>query len=200
MNNNSSPLIKKASDFVVDFFNKNLPAWALYHSIEHTLDTVYGCGEIGAGSGFSGSELEAIIIAGWFHDTGYVLATSGHEEISCKIAEDFLRTNKSFNCDAEAVVKYIMATETTRQLNSLSEFVIRDADLISLGRNDFSEKNNLLKKEIEIRENKNISDKFWLERSIKFLESHMYYTDYARAKYGPGVEKNIELLKKQLEE
>ena len=199
MDINHSPIIKAVSDFVTDFFDKNLPGWALYHSIEHTLDTVYGSLEIGTGSGLSGSELEAIIIAGWFHDTGYVLATSGHEEISCKIALDFLGRNKSFNCDEETVVKCIMATETSRQLNSLSEFVIRDADLISLGRDDFFEKNNLLKREIEIREDKNISEKYWIERSINFLESHKYFSDYAIWKYGPGVQKNIELLKKQLE-
>lgn len=198
MNNNFSPAVKSSADFVTGFLNKNLPEWALYHSLDHTVDTVKGCIEIGAASGFGGLNLEMLVIAGWFHDTGYVLKTDDHEEISCEIAEDFLDKNRFPGCDVDIITKCIMATKTSNQLESLCEFVIRDADLISLGRDDYFYKNELLRREIELRDKVSIPEKNWLQRSIRFLEAHKYLTEYASRKYGAGAINNLRILKQQL--
>jgi len=144
---------------------------------------------------FLKTEIELLTIAAWFHDTGYAIKADGHEEISCEIAEKFLTKIDYPKDKTQDILTCIIATKTTRQPVTKLGFIIRDADLISIGRTDYFISNDLLKREIELRDNVRISDKSWLSRSIEFLASHEYFTRYARLKYGPQVVKNLESLR-----
>lgn len=193
--NNTNNLSEKASSYIKKLFNEKLPAWAVYHNLSHTIDTVNACENIGKQARLSGEELELLNIAAWFHDVGYLYQTEEHEEKSAEIALNFLRSN---NCDKKIikkVIECIKATNLTISAKNLLGFVICDADLISLGSIDYFEKNDLLKLETELREQRKIGDLAWLERSLSFLSSHTYYTDYAKKNYGPQLNENIKILK-----
>ena len=142
--------------------------------------------------------MEILIIAGWFHDTGYLFTVKNHEEKSVEIATEFLIMNNYPSDRITRVNNCIMATKISKDLNTVMEFVIRDADLISLGKNDFYEKNNLLKEEMELRGKKKISNEIWIKRSIKFLSSHSFLTEYAKNKFDNQLKENILMLKKEL--
>lgn len=196
--NKPTNLSEKASSYIKELFNEKLPTWAVYHNLSHTIDTVNASEEIGKLSGLSGEELELLNIAAWFHDAGYLYQAEEHEEKSVQIALGFLRSN---NCDENVIQKVtecIRATKLVISAKNLLEFVICDADLISLGCVDYFEKNELLKLETALREKRKIDDLAWLERSLKFLSSHKYYTDYVQKNYGPRLNENIKILKRKI--
>ena len=191
-------LLENISEYVTKLFKEKLPEWATYHDLWHTIETVKGCEEIGKGSGLLEENLEILKIAAWFHDTGYFFQANEHEEKSCEISSEFLATRNYREDKANKVNACIMATKISSIPKNLLESVICDADLISLGRPDYLEKNNLLKFEIELRENKKISELDWLKRSLNFLSTHKYYTKYACKNFEPQLKVNIKILEKMI--
>jgi predicted metal-dependent HD superfamily phosphohydrolase len=197
-NKKTDYLSENASLYIKELFKEKLPAWAVYHNLSHTIDTVNACEEIGNRSGLSKEELNLLNIAAWFHDAGYIYQAEEHEEKSADLASEFLRSK---NCEDNKIIKVIeciKATKVAISAKNLPEFVICDADLISLGSADYFKKNELLKLETALREKRKIDDLAWLERSLKFLSSHKYYTDYARENYGPQLTENIKILKRKI--
>ena len=189
--NNQDNLIEDISKHVTTLFKENLPDWAVYHNLSHTLDTVSACEEIGKGSGLLEGDLEILYISAWFHDTGYLFQANEHEAISSKLTLEFLNSRNYAKEKIEKVIACTMVTKISIKPKSLLECVICDADLISLGRSDYFEKNNLLKIEIEKRENRKISELEWLKRSLNFLSSHKYFTEYTRQNYNDRLYANI---------
>jgi len=196
--NNRNSLKESVSKYVTELFKEKLPDWALYHDIWHTVETVKGCEEIGSASFLSEEDLEILYVAAWFHDTGYVYQADGHEEKSVEITSEFLNTIDYPKEKITKVAKCIMATKISNHPNNLIESVICDADLISLGKDDYLQKNTLLKSEVEMRENKKISELEWLQRSLDFLLSHKYYTEYAHHHYDNQLKINIRNLEQVL--
>lgn len=194
--NNNKFIKGDVSNYVTEIFNKSLPSWAVYHNLAHTIETVQACEEIGNGSGLSENDMEALYISAWFHDVGYIYQADGHEEISSKIALEFLNERNYQKEIVDKVVKCIIATKVSNHPNNLVESVICDADLISLGTTDYLKKNNLLKTEMELREKKKITEGVWIRRSLNFLLSHRFYTDYVNKKYNNQLKINIQKLEK----
>jgi predicted metal-dependent HD superfamily phosphohydrolase len=187
-----------SSKYVSKCFEENLPEWAVYHNLQHTIETVNGCLEIGKGLNLKEEDLEILSIAAWFHDIGYIYVVDGHEEKSVEICTNFLKLNDYPADKISKVTNCILATKIINLPKNLFEFIICDSDLISLGRTDYFEKNDLLKLEIEMRSGKKISDEQWLRRSAKFLSSHSYYTEYAKLNFNVQLRENLLTLQKQI--
>lgn len=195
---NSKAIIEKTKKYVADIFETSLPNWAVYHNLQHTIDTVKGCKKIASGSKCSSAELEILIIAAWFHDTGYLESPKDHEKISAAICKSFLIKNKYAPENIESIIKCIIATKLNHNPQNMLEAIICDADLISLGQKKYHELNDLLKLEIELRENKKIDDFAWLKRSLKFLQSHKFHTGYAQVHFNSQLEKNVQDIQEQI--
>jgi predicted metal-dependent HD superfamily phosphohydrolase len=191
-------ILDKSSKFVSKIFEEKLPEWAVFHNLQHTIETVNGCLEIGKGSNLTEDDLEIVCIAAWFHDIGYIFNADGHEEKSVEICEKFLKSNDYPSNKISTVTDCILATKIINHPENLLEFIICDSDLISLGRTDYFEKNDLLKLEIEMRSGKKINDEQWLRRSAKFLSSHNYYTEYAKLNFNLQLRENFLTLQKQI--
>lgn len=193
-------IVENSSKYVNQLFNEKLPGWAVYHDLTHTIETVNACLEIGRASGLTDDDLEILCIAAWFHDTGYMFTVEGHEEKSSELASKFLRECDYPDVRIHSVIDCIMATKIMNIPKNLMEAIIRDSDLISLGNSEYLKKNDLLKKEIEMRENKTISEIAWLKRSLNFLSSHTYFTDYAKQNFNPQLKLNLKILQKKIDE
>lgn len=196
----TATILENSSNYVTQLFKDQQPIWAVYHDLLHTIETFNGCLEIGSGSGLSKDEVEIICISAWFHDTGYLFTVEEHEERSSEIALNFLEKNNYPGDKINTVINCILATKTTVAPQNLLESVICDSDLISLGKSDYFEKNDLLRVEMELRENIKISEFSWLERSLTFLSAHKFYTDYARLNFNPQLEINLKDLQKKIDE
>ena len=192
-------IIPKVNKFVNELFDQKSTIAALYHNFDHTLDVVANVKEIAKALNIHFDKTEVIIIAAWFHDTGYLFTPEEHEERSVHIATDFLKKNGYPAAKIKAVCGCIRATKVPQRPKNLIEKVMADADLLSLGKKDSIEKGELLRTEIENLSGKPMSEKAWVKQSITFFQGHHYHTSYAIQYYSENRERNLRALQLQLE-
>src|SRR6185503_12258207 len=88
-----SPILQKASDYVFNLLREKLPANHIYHNFQHSSDVVESTEEIAEAVDLSKEDTEIVMLAAWFHDTGFIEKDEGHEEKSKEIAGRFLKEN-----------------------------------------------------------------------------------------------------------
>jgi len=196
----TTEILTSASEYVGALLHEKLPPWSVYHNYEHTLEVVEACEEIGKASKLSKEEIEVALLAAWFHDTGHVEQSSGHEAKSVSIAEDFLREHLYPEAKIEAVSAAILATEVSARARNPVQMVLRDADILHAGRKDFFAKSQLLRMEEEKRNARVYADLDWLNLNLDFLARSEFLTAYARSEYGPRRTKNLLGLREQIRE
>ena len=91
------------------------------------------------------------------------------------------------------VTGMILATELPQTPLSEEEALLCDADLDSLGREDFIATSKALWQERKAC-GMDIPLQTWLENQLRFLTDHRYFTPAARALRDEGKRRNIELL------
>ncbi|MDP1676137.1 MAG: HD domain-containing protein [Bacteroidota bacterium] len=193
-----SEIVQISSTHVYNLFHNQNSDSALYHNYNHTLEVVSHTKEIATGMNLSLEELEIVLIAAMFHDTGYLQTREDHEELSASIAEQFLSKQHYSQENIKKVIGCIRATKVPQQPVTLLEKVICDADLLNLGKEDCIEKGEVLHKEIEHAIGKSIPEKDWLKQSINFFHEHSYHTDYVRKRYNKSRDENLKKLEEQL--
>lgn len=194
----TTTIAQQVEQFVTGLFRKELPAWAVYHSLEHTTNTVAASHRIAEGSRLSKRDLEIVTIASWFHDTGFVVTSNGHEERSAHIATEFLREQGYPPDGIEKISRCILATRMPQRPRNRLERIVCDADLASLGKSSFFRHNELLKNEIEERDGVTLDEIAWLRRSYRFLLTHRFHTRYGRNVLNKGRLTNLIRLRGQL--
>jgi hypothetical protein len=125
-----------------------------------------------------------VTIAAWFHDIAVWEGYNNHEERSALLAESFLKENKYDQESIREVKACISATELSKEPASLMEKIIKDADILHIGKKNFFKRNAELRQEWEKKKVVKAEDEKWLENDINFFENHPFYTNYARKKYG----------------
>jgi predicted metal-dependent HD superfamily phosphohydrolase len=191
-------ILNKTSKYVTNLLSEKLSKDMYYHSLAHTQEVVANAKEIGENSGLSSEEMELVLLAAWFHDTGFTNSYEGHENTSLRIAENFLSKNNYPSEKINKIINAIKITNLTFKPENLIENVIRDADLYYLGTTEFFNQYELLRKEWCIKLNKIYTEIEWLELNIDFFFSHVFYTEYANKKLSPQKEINLAKLKKIL--
>jgi predicted metal-dependent HD superfamily phosphohydrolase len=190
--------IEKAKEHVKNIFQEKYDKRSTYHSYEHTREVAEAAEKIGKESNLSDDELEAVIIAAWFHDTGYLLQHEDHEAYSVKVAEEFLRSANYPDEKIKRVAECILATRMDHIPANLMEEVIHDADYINLANPDNFKQSQLLKLESVNYGGSEPNEEEWLTSELKFLVNHRYYTAYARKKLEDKKADNIKKIKKKL--
>lgn len=191
-------LIEEISQYVEKLFKTHSPEF-LYHDLQHTKDVVSIVDHIADNSGIINEDKELLLIAAWFHDTGYHDDILYHEEKSVKIAEEYL--NKiNYPADKTDIIKsLILSTKMPQSPKTKLEEIICDADIAYIGKDDFINRIDLLRKEWEQTINKTFNDSDWLKKNINFIESNSFHTDYAKSNLGDTRKKNLHLLKQMAE-
>jgi predicted metal-dependent HD superfamily phosphohydrolase len=196
----SNSLVEKAASTVRSLLQRDLPAWSVYHGLSHTIETVHTCKELALDSALDAGDLEILLIAAWFHDTGYLEGAEGHEDRSVARATEFLRSNGGGEATIAKVVSAILSTRMPQSPGSLIEEILCDADVSHVGREDFLAKSELLRKEMEGRLGRSYEDGDWYRFNLAFLEKHSFHTTQARARLGVRRRENITLMKGKLEQ
>ena len=196
--NQGNGVVLKVSKFVNDLFDRKSTIAALYHNFDHTLDVVANVKEISKAMDLPHEKTEVIVIAAWFHDTGYLFTPVEHEERSIVIATDFLRKEGYPEQKIKVIAGCIRATKVPQQPKNLIEKVMSDADLLNLGKKDSVEMGEMLRAEIESMSGKTMREKDWIKQSITFFQGHHYHTSYADQKYSQSRNKNLKKLEERL--
>ena len=189
-------VVKKVENYVIELFVKKSVAENLYHSISHTKEVVNIAEKIGKSEGISISDMEIILIASWFHDTGHFHCCHGHEDQSSEYARAYLVNESYPEASIEKIVGCIKATRIPQQPKNKLEEIVCDADLHHLGQIDIEEKGKILRKEFELRGVKKLSDIDWLRTSLEFFKNHKFFTEYANREF--GLQKNLNQLKLEM--
>ena len=170
-----------------------LPQNLLYHDAAHTLDPVIGVAAMA--NRYSLLEKipehsrELVVAAALGHDLGYLEQYSKNEPIGARIVGE-IYPSLGYN-DKEISITQNLIIDTDISLkprDRLSE-ILRDADVDNLGREDFFEKSDRLRRELGID---SIID--WLQGNIKFLEGHRYFTASAQELRNARKEINYQAL------
>jgi len=190
-----SKFFKEVNSFVFDILKNKLSSKVVYHNYNHTLQVVKAANEIALAEKVKKSDLEIVLIAAWFHDTGYVEGYKNHEGESKKIAQDYLK-NKGFSSEKIAKVSVLIdATKMPQKPTNKIEEIICDADLCHLGTEDYTKNADLLRSEWEQLCNKELTDIEWLKENNRFFGEHKYFTNYAFTKLNS--QKTVNWLKVQ---
>ena len=197
MKNFSTPFIDEVKKFVIEFIADHFSEKICYHNIDHTLDVVLAAEIIGKKCNLTDSELEIVIIAAWFHDTGYYLGCEDHEITSAEIASRFLHARHKADHFIDTVTKCILATKVPQKPVNILEKVLCDADLYHLATEKFFEKSELLWREFSFKD-ENMTPQNWLNQSKKFVENHRYHTTFGNEELYPQLQKNLTLLKRKI--
>lgn len=192
-------LIEEISHYISNLFDKRLPASFLYHNIRHTNDVVNTASEIAERSGLNNGDIELLLIAAWFHDTGYIESIEYHEEKSAEMAEEYLSKINYPGGRISAVTRTILSTKIPQRPGNDIEKILCDADLAYMGSSDLLEKIQLLRKEWALTLNRTYTDHEWLKASMNFIESNSFHTEFARKKFEGKRKKNLALLQQMID-
>lgn len=187
-------IILEAEKFVTSYLNENLDPSFVYHNLAHTQRVVNKVKELTEESSLSDAEKQQLILAAWFHDTGFTKTIEGHEKESVAIASEFLKSHKVEDGTINAITQLIMATEMCHPPENDLEGIIRDADCAHLSSKNYGDYAALLRKEWELTLGKKVSKADWLQENIKFLTAHTFHTPAATSKWEGRKGKNLATL------
>jgi predicted metal-dependent HD superfamily phosphohydrolase len=191
-------LVLQAEQFVTHILEKELPPDFTYHNLEHTAIVVEGAMAIGKGENLGAEEMDILLIAAWFHDTGYVHTTVDHEVESVRIATTFLKQASAGDELIAGVTACILATKTDTLPKEKLHQVIRDADMFHLSKENYNDFAINLRKEWSSIHNKHYTDLEWNHLNLDFLTRHEFYTDYARKNLLESKEEVIKKIRKKI--
>jgi len=191
-------ILKMSEDYVKDLFEKKLSSDYTYHNLDHTIQVVDKIKLLAREENIGKEDTEDLLLAGWFHDLGYVSDCENHEQEGKKAIEDFLR-NQSFSEERISKIgELIMATDKFYKPKNHLEEIIKDADLYHLASDDYFTICENLRKEIKEVHHQKFSKLKWAELNITFFAKHQFYTKYAKENWQPEKEKNVERILKSI--
>ncbi|WP_114783903.1 Pycsar system effector family protein [Botryobacter ruber] len=185
-------IVLQAKEFVAALFKERLSRKLVYHNFKHTCDTVSEAQQLGEMHQLPENEMQDLLLAAWFHDTGYIKTYTGHEEESVRIATEWLERQLYPAERIELIAELIMATKHTNQPVGLLQEIIVDADLSNIGKNTFFATAELLRLEWEIFLDKFYSEREWAQFQMDFLLSTTFRTSEAQRRFAAQLGLNIQ--------
>jgi predicted metal-dependent HD superfamily phosphohydrolase len=193
-------ILQKAKDYVEILFKDKLSSVYFYHNFIHTTYTVNKAEEILNNTQISKEDQEKVLLALWFHDTGYIECAQNHEEEGVKIMKNFLQKEGYSENYINDITQLILATKITYEPQNILEKVVKDADCSHFASHDYNDISDALRKEWELTNVRCFSNDEWNEGNLEMLkEKHKFYTEYAKENWQPLKEKNIKKIEKKLE-
>lgn len=193
-------LIEQSEDFVSNLLKDKLSNLYSYHNFNHTFTVVNAVKELCKKEDVSSDDKEMLLVAAWFHDTGYIDGYENHEEESVKIATAFLKEKGQSDEFIATVSSLIMATVKEYVPKTHLEKIIKDADFAHLVGVEYETTCELLRIELKNTWKLDFSNVEWAKENLNFLmNKHRFYTDYALRKWQPLKEKNLLLVQKRFE-
>lgn len=185
---------QKAIEYIIARLRQELPDKLKYHSPEHTLSVIRAAEKLGERHGISLHEMQLLLTAAAYHDSGFLNIYRNHEEESCRIVEKLLPDFGFKKDDIEIIKGMIMATKVPQKPHTLLEKIICDADLVYLGGDNYDSISTTLHKELTLN-GIDLDEDQWLEMQINFLESHNYWTEYYLNRLAPNKKSVLDRLK-----
>ena len=187
-------ILKISEDYAKNLLKDKLSSAYTYHNLDHTIQVVDKIKILAKEENISPEDTENLILAGWFHDLGYVDDADNHEEESRKIASDFLKQHQFSEERIAKIGELILATDKFYKPKNHLEEIIKDADMYHLASDDYFRICENLRQEIKEVHHQKFSKLKWAELNITFFAKHQFYTKFAKENWQPEKEKNVEKI------
>ena len=194
----ASALVKEAQAYVVDLLAREVPPQLTYHSLRHTEAVVKECRTLATAASLSPDDTEALLLAAWFHDVGYLDVYDGHEFRSIERAAAWLTEHGAVAGRVQLVGELIKATHRNETPETELQKLLVDADMSNLAREDFRSSAELLRTEWELVLGQTHTSPGWAELQLNFMTSHKYLSDAGKERYRKDFKKNIDEQRDQL--
>ncbi len=190
-------LLKETEDYCISRFAELDPARYIYHNLIHTKEVVEACRILARNEELNQEDTELVMMAAWFHDIGYTQDYMHHEEVSNKIATEFL-SSRDLDPDRIGIIcGCIEATRIPQTPGNKLEEVLCDADMYHLTFTNFCERTVLLRLERNMFLKEQVSMLDFLKESVNFLKTP-YFTDYAKKMWTDLKTANLEEVNKKI--
>ncbi|MFD1063131.1 HD domain-containing protein [Winogradskyella litorisediminis] len=184
-------MIEKVEKYCVEILSgtkiKELP----FHNLEHTKEVVQNVKYLCAAMDIDSVETDLLIIAAWFHDTGFLKAYNGHEAQSKLIATAFLKEQNANESFIDEVCNCIDATKMPQSPTDRLSQILCDADIFHISTPHFFYRKLLLRREWEVFCNNQVSDLEWHQLNLEFLKKHHFRSDYGKQTLEIGKQENL---------
>lgn len=188
----------KTEHHVLKMLESGLEANLYYHSINHTKDVVKSVERLALLEGVTDEGLFLLKTAAIFHDAGFLESYDMNEPIGARMASEILPQYGYTEDHIQTIKELIYVTQIPHKPTNKLQEIICDADLDYLGREDFEEIADKLRRELKER-NIISSDKKWDEIQIAFLRQHKYFTKTAIELRQKIKENNIQIVLDRME-
>jgi predicted metal-dependent HD superfamily phosphohydrolase len=190
-------LVKAVSKYVEKLFQEYFNPRLSYHNIEHTRNVVRHVDEICKHYPLSDKDYQIVTIAAWFHDVGHLISGSyEHERKSVSSMKLFLMCSNMSETSIDKIAGCIISTKLPSHPENLLQMILCDADTYHLGTEEFWQSDIAIKKEVEMMMGGTIDG--WDEKTLFFLQSHHFFTDYCKNLLTQGKMDNIMRLSKKV--
>ncbi len=172
-----------------------------YHQYNHSIEVMERAMYLWEKEWLNKDDIEMLWLAGLFHDTGFIIQYDNNEYIWAKIAKNYLKTILYSEEKIKLIEEIILATAYDYKVpKNIYEEIIKDADLDNLWREDFFDKKDAVKKELELIRNIKIKDPDWNHGSLELLKDHKYFTKTQQKEREKQKLENRKVLEEMMEE
>lgn len=148
-----------------------------YHHYWHSVEVMNRAIYLWEKEWLKNEDLEILALAWLFHDTWYIIEYDENERFWAKIAKNYLKSILYPDEKIKIIEDLIMATSISyTNPKNILEKIIKDSDMDNLWTDNFFEKWNNLKREIEQIKNIKINEPDWQHNSLNLLKNHSFYT------------------------
>jgi len=187
-----SALVQEAQAYIEPKLTTELDPRLTYHTLVHTAYVVKQARNLADDAHLGPAQTEELLLAAWFHDTGYLDTYDGHEYKSMARAETWLREKKYDPARIEVIKNLIRATHRDEPANTELEKMLVDADMSNLAADDFRARAELIRNEWELALDKSYTTPDWAELQLNFMLAHKYQSEAGKARYKKCLKQNIE--------
>ena len=188
----ASALTKVAQTYVSELLARELSPKLTYHALAHTEAVVKECRALAPAANLNPDDTEALLLAAWFHDTGYLDVYDGHEFRSMERAAAWLKEQGVPTARVQLIETLIKATHRDSKPETELEKMLVDADMSNLARDDYRSRAELLRTEWELVLDKTYDTQAWAELQLNFMLAHKYLSEAGKERYKKDLKKNIE--------
>ena len=194
-----SNILSAARQHVLNVYNQQYDARYLYHSYERIVAIVEKTQEIGKAMSIGDSAQEVILLAGWFHETGYQIDTAEAVAKSVELVQDFLTAQRYPTDKLNKVLAAIRSTGDTVNPVTTEEQILNDAIAAHTCGEAFTEQRPLLRLEWELLQNRHLSNYEWQQLQMQCLLQARVLTHFGKLNYAPIIASNIRSQKSKVE-
>lgn len=165
----------KAERYIMKLLDQQLSSKLHYHSVGHSKDVVNAVERIALLENVTDEALFLLKSAANYHDAGFIEQYDANEPVGARLAGEILPRFGYTEADIKVIQELIYATRIPHAPKNHLEEILCDADLDYLGRDDFHEIADNLRRELK-EHGKIKSDRQWDEIQVGFLNMHKYFT------------------------